>query len=54
MRTLNSHLIHGDDFVLLGEGETVLQGKIDSLIEIGTCCGIEGNVHKTKVMRFPK
>jgi hypothetical protein len=31
--------------------ETVLQGMIDRLIEIGRCYGMEMNVEKTKVMR---
>jgi len=31
--------------------ETVLQGMIDELIEIGRCYGMEMNTEKTKVMR---
>jgi hypothetical protein len=34
----------GDEFVLLGKGETVLWGKIDRLADIGTCYGMEKNV----------
>jgi hypothetical protein len=33
-----------------GKEETVLQGKIDRLIDIDTCYGME----KTKVMIFPR
>ena len=32
---------YADDLVLLGEGETVLQGMIDRLIEIGGRFGME-------------
>jgi hypothetical protein len=38
--------------VLLAEEETVLQGMIDRLAEIGRCCRMEMNVDKTKVMRI--
>ena len=34
--------------------ETVLQGMIDKLIEIGSCYGMEMNVEKTKVMRISR
>ena len=34
--------------------ETVLQGMIDKLIEIGRCYGMEMNVEKTKVMRISR
>ena len=34
--------------------ETVLQGMIDNLIEIGSCYGMEMNVEKTKVMRISR
>ena len=40
---------YGDDFVLLGKGETVLQSMIDRLTDIGTCCGMERNVHKATI-----
>jgi hypothetical protein len=40
-----------DDLVLMAKEETVLQGMIDRLIEIGRCYGMEMNVEKTKVMR---
>ena len=41
-----------DYLVLLAKEETVLQGVIDSLIEIDRCYGMEMNVEKTKVMRI--
>ena len=37
---------YADDVVWLGEEETVLQGFIDRLIEIGRCYGMEINVEK--------
>jgi hypothetical protein len=40
---------YADDLVLLAKEETVQQGMIDSLIEIGRCCGMEMNVGKMKV-----
>jgi len=36
--------------VLMAKEETVQQGMIDKLIEIGSCYGMEMNVEKTKVM----
>ena len=42
-----------DDLVLMAKEETVLQGKIDQLIEIGRCYGMEINVAK-KVMRISR
>jgi len=53
MRTCNSHLRYGDGFVLLAEGETVLQGMIDRHY-IDVCYGMEMNVDRTKGMRFPR
>jgi len=43
---------YADDLVLIAKEETVLQGMIDKLIEIGSCYGMEMNVEKTKVMRI--
>ena len=43
---------YADDLVLMAKEETVLQGMIDKLIEIGSCYGMEMNVEKTKVMRI--
>jgi hypothetical protein len=43
-----------DDLVLMAKEETVLQGMIDKLIEIGRCYGMEMNVEKTKVMRISR
>jgi hypothetical protein len=43
---------YADCLVLLAKEETVLQGVIDRLIEIGRCCGMEMNVEKSKVMRI--
>jgi hypothetical protein len=45
---------YADDLVLLAKEEKVLQDKIDKLIEIGGCCGMEMNVEKTKVMRISR
>ena len=39
---------YADDLVLMAKEETVLQGMIDKLIEIGRCYGIEMNVKKQK------
>ena len=41
---------YANDLVLMAKEETVLQGMIDKLIEIGRCYGMEMNVEKTKVM----
>jgi hypothetical protein len=38
--------------VLLTKKETVVQGIIDRLTEIGRCYGMEFNVEKNKVMRI--
>ena len=40
--------------VLMAKEETVLQGMIDKLIEIGRSYGKEMNVGKTKLMRISK
>jgi hypothetical protein len=40
-------LRYNEDFILLAKGETVLQGMIDRLINIGTYCGMENNLDKT-------
>jgi hypothetical protein len=40
--------------VLIDKEETVLQGTIDRIIEIGRCYGMEMNVEKTKVMRISR
>ena len=47
-------VIYADDLVLMAKEETVLQGMIDKLIEIGRCYGVEMNVEKTKVMRISR
>jgi hypothetical protein len=47
-------LKYADDLVLLAKEETVLQGVIDRLIEIGRRYGMEMNVEKTKVMRISR
>ena len=41
-------LKYADDLVLMAKEETVLQGMIDKLIEIGSCYGMEMNVEKQK------
>ena len=43
-----------DDLILMAKEETVLQGMVDKLIEIGSCYGMEMNVEKTKVMRISR
>ena len=45
---------YADDLVLMAKEESVLQAMIDKLTEIGSCCGIEMNVEKTKVMRISR
>jgi hypothetical protein len=45
---------YADDLVLLAKEETVLQGTIDRIIEIGRRYGMETNVEKTKVMRISR
>ena len=37
---------YADDLVLMAKEETVLQGMIYKLTEIGKCCGMEMNVEK--------
>jgi hypothetical protein len=41
---------YADDLVLMAKEETVLQGMIDKLIEIGKCYDMEIKVKKTKVI----
>jgi hypothetical protein len=45
---------YADDLVLLAKEETVLQGMIDRLIEVGRHYGMEMNVEKTKAMRISR
>ena len=45
---------YADDLVLMAKEETVLQGMIDKLIEIGRFYGLEMNVEKAKVMRISR
>jgi hypothetical protein len=45
---------YADDLVLLAKEETVLQGMIDRLTEIGTRYGMDMNVEKTKVVRISR
>jgi len=45
---------YADDIVLMAKEESVLQGMIDRLIEIGSCYGMEMNVEKTKAMRISR
>ena len=47
-------LKYADDLVLLAEEEKVLLDRIDKLIEIWGCYGMEMNVEKTKVMRISR
>ena len=39
---------YADDLVLMAKEETVLQGMLDKVTEIGRCYGMEMNVEKTK------
>ena len=43
---------YADDLVLMAKEETVLQGMIDKLIEIGRCYGMEMNVEITNNENF--
>jgi hypothetical protein len=49
---ISGQIIHAtkyaDDLVLLAKEEKVLQDRIDKLIAIGRCYGMEMNVEKTK------
>jgi hypothetical protein len=45
---VNRMMKYADDLVLLAEAETVLQGMIDRLIEIGGRFGMERNVEKVR------
>ena len=40
--------------ILMAKEETMLQGMIDKLIEIGRWYGMEMNVEKTKVVRISR
>ena len=43
---------YADDLELLAKEETVLQGMIDRLKEMGRCCHMEMNVERAMVMRI--
>ena len=45
---------YADDLLLLAKEETVLQGMVDRLMEIGRRYGMEMNVENTKVMRISR
>jgi hypothetical protein len=45
---------YADDLLLLAKEETVLQGMVDRLIEIGKRYGMKMNVEKTKVLRISR
>ena len=47
-------LKYPDDLVLLDKEETVLQGIIERLIEIGRCYGMEMNVEKPNIRKISK
>jgi hypothetical protein len=49
-RTIIHTVKYVKDLELLAKEETVLQGMIERLTEIGRCYGMEMNVEKTKVM----
>jgi hypothetical protein len=42
---------YADHLALLVKEEAVLQGMIETLIDMRRCCGIEMNMEKTKVIR---
>jgi len=42
------------NIVLMAKEESVLQGMIDKVTEIGRCYGMTLNVEKTKVMRISR
>ena len=48
----NCILLFNDTLSTMAKEETVLQGMIDKLTEIGRCYGMEMNVEKTKIMRI--
>jgi hypothetical protein len=43
---------YADDVVLLAKEVTATQSVTDTLIQTGSCYGMEMNVEKTKVMRI--
>jgi hypothetical protein len=45
---------YADDLVLLTKEDTVLQGMLNRLTEIGRGYGMENNVKRTKVLRTSK
>jgi hypothetical protein len=45
---------YASNLVLLAKEETVLQGMIESLIEIGRCYGMERSVGNAQVMRISR
>jgi hypothetical protein len=45
---------YANDVVLLAKEETILQGMIDGITEIGKCYVMEMNVGKTKAMRISR
>ena len=45
---------YADNLVLMAKEETVLQGMIDKITEIGRCYGMEMNVENTKLMRISR
>jgi len=45
---------YADDLLLLVKEETVLQGMIDRVIEIGGCYGMEVDVEESKVLRISR
>ncbi|PNF33086.1 hypothetical protein B7P43_G16084 [Cryptotermes secundus] len=45
---------YANDLVLMAKEETVPQGMVDRLIEIGKCYGMEMNVEKAKVMKISR
>ena len=44
-------MYYTENLVLLAKGETMLQGMVVTLTEIGRCYGVEMNVENTKVMK---
>ena len=51
-RTFNFYVKYTNELLILAVEETVLQGTIDRLTEIGRCYGTETNEEKPKKMRI--
>jgi hypothetical protein len=54
LSALRTGRLYPQELVLLEKEETVLQGMIDKLTEIGKCYGMEICMRETKVMRISR